>query len=99
MHADVKHLGSQPVLLESVPVLLVGGRLVLQLAKGSLESVILETHKPLEVAFAIKSPPFPPFSAITGLSCPVLAAHAMQTQPCITYGALFQLTEQCGTTQ
>ncbi|BDA43684.1 probable WD repeat-containing protein 19 [Coccomyxa sp. Obi] len=46
----VKHLGSQPALPESVPVLLVGGRLVLQHTNGSCESIILETHKPLEAA-------------------------------------------------
>ncbi len=49
-HAGIKQLGSQPVLPESVPVLLVGGRLTLQHTNGSFETIILETHKPLEVA-------------------------------------------------
>ena len=48
-HAGIKHLGSQPATAELHPVMLVGGRLISQHTNGSLESVILDTHKALEV--------------------------------------------------
>ncbi|EIE19510.1 hypothetical protein COCSUDRAFT_83561 [Coccomyxa subellipsoidea C-169] len=44
----IKHLGSQPASAELSPVLLVGGRLISQHTNGSLDSTILDTHKPLE---------------------------------------------------